>query len=149
MTMRYLKSLLVRFDVPASDARLFVLTILSHHAERHLSAQQLCAAMIKSERCVGISTFQTAIYDLTHAGVLTRVMVPISKNRAQPWYELADQPQHRHLYCIGCHKLIEIHDETSERHILQQLARAGLKPAGFDVARRGTCQACTPSLQPG
>ncbi|WP_454743432.1 Fur family transcriptional regulator [Cupriavidus necator] len=138
--MPCLKDLLTRSKLPASEARLLVLRILRDNAERHLSAEQLCAAMVRSEFVPGISTFKTAIYDLTNAGVLSRVLVPL--NRKLFFYEIADQPPHRHLYCTKCQKIFEIYDEVMEQRISHQFALAGLKPANFDIARTGNCLAC-------
>ncbi|WP_454739671.1 Fur family transcriptional regulator [Cupriavidus necator] len=139
-----LKNLLTRSGLPASEARLLVLRILRDNAERHLSVEQLCAAMVRSEFAPGISTFKTAIYDLTNAGVLSRVLVPL--NRKLFFYEITDQPPHRHLYCTKCQKILEICDEVMEQRILHQFALAGLKPANFDLARIGKCLACAKAL---
>lgn len=144
------KRVLARFELPASEARLLVLDILSHHTERHLSFQQLCAAMVGADCDIGISTFQTAIYDLATAGVLSRVIVPLAKNRRLMLYEITDQPPHRHFYCISCRRMLEVHDKVCEQRILQQLTQAGLKPTNFDFARCGTCQSCAyPHQRPG
>jgi Fur family ferric uptake transcriptional regulator len=142
----HLRQLLSLSDLPPTEARLLVLRVLDGTAERHLSAERMCAALVRRDAGAAISTFKTAIYELNHAGVLSRVLVPLNSNRQQTLYEIADKPRHRHLYCTGCRKVIEIRDEAMEGRIAHQLARAGLAQAGFDLARTGTCLACTEAI---
>ncbi len=131
-----------RRDLPPTEARLLVLSILQDSAERHMSAEHMCAALVRRDAGAAISTFRAAIYDLNNAGVLSRVLLPLNSNRTQTLYEIADRPRHRHFYCTVCRKVIEICDETMEQRIEHQFARAGLAQASFDLASAGKCLEC-------
>ncbi|SOZ17483.1 Fur family transcriptional regulator [Cupriavidus taiwanensis] len=137
-----LKELVSRRGLPPTEARLLVLRILRDDTDGHMSAEQLCRALVKQDFATGVSTFKSAIYDLNLAGVLSRVIAPLNSNRAQALYEIADKPWHRHLYCTGCERLIEICDEVIEQRISHQFAVAGLTQANLDFARAGKCLAC-------
>ncbi len=137
-----LKHLMSQSGLVPTEARLLVLRILRASEARHMSTERLCSALIKRDFAPGISTFRTAIYDLNLAGALTRVLVPLSSIRMQTLYEIADKSRHRHLFCTECKKILEICDEAMERRIAHQFALSGLTQVHFDLARRGTCQAC-------
>lgn len=138
-----LKELVSRRSLPPSEARLLVLRILRADPDGHMSAEQMCRALVKQDFATGVSTFRSAIYDLNLAGVLSRVIVPLNSNRTQALYEISDKPRHRHFYCTGCRRLIEICDEVMEQRISHQFALAGLTQANLDFARAGKCLACT------
>jgi len=134
-------SLVTRGGLPVTEARALVVKMLCEHGERHMSTEQLCAAMVRGQAVCAISTFKTAIYDLANAGVLSRVFVPL-KSRMLTFYEVNDQPPHLHLYCKQCRTILEIRDQRLEHRIAEQFVRAGLKRANFDYARAGTCGTC-------
>lgn len=138
-----LKDLLAQSNLPQTEARLMVLRILHDNPDRHMSAERMCAALVRRDATAAISTFKTAIYDLNNAGVLSRVLVPLNANRTQTLYEIADKPRHRHLYCTVCRTIFEVCDAVMEQQIAHQFALAGLKPTNFDLARAGKCLSCS------
>jgi len=114
--------------------------------QRHLTPEQLCAAMLKRNDGQSISSFKKAIYDLADLGPLARVVVSDRKNRAITFYELADRPVHRHLYCTRCAGLAEVFDATLEQTIRQHFLTHGLMPAKADLALPGLCADCQVAL---
>lgn len=131
-----------RHRIAITTARIAVIDLLRRSPIRHMHAEQLCAAMLKTNDQFGISTFRRAIYDLAGMGPLARVVIPDEKNRTLTFYELADRAVHRHLYCTQCGKLDEVFDDTLEQAYLGRFQSQHLKPANVDHALSGVCAEC-------
>lgn len=138
--------LLETHRLTANAARVALMEILLASPERHLNTEQLCAAMLRRNDGQSISSFKKAIYDLADQGPLARVVVPDRNNRSVTFYELADQPVHRHLYCTHCGSLTEVFDAALEHHVRQNFLARGLVPAKVDLALPGRCAACQAAL---
>lgn len=128
--------------IAVTPAKVAVLNALQRSSQRHLSAEQLCAAMLENGELPGISTLKNAIYELASFGVLSRVLVQEKKNRIQTFYELANQSSHRHLYCVRCGSIDEVFDEDFERTLLKHFSAHGLRAANVDLAMVGICSSC-------
>lgn len=128
--------------LPFNPARVALLDILLQSPQRHLSAEQLCAAMLRRNDGQSISTFKKAIYDLADLGPVARVVAADRKNRSMTFYELADRPIHRHLYCTGCASLTEVFDAGLEQTLIRNFQAHGLTPARVDLALPGLCAGC-------
>lgn len=128
--------------IAKTPAKIAVLNALHGSAKRHLSAEQLCAAMLDNGERPGLSTLKNAIYELASAGILARVLVQEKNNRTQTFYELADQSFHRHLYCIRCGTLDEVFNAEFEDVLLKHYRDHGLRPANVDLAMVGVCSHC-------
>jgi Fe2+ or Zn2+ uptake regulation protein len=138
--------LLETHRLAANAPRVALMEILLASPARHLTAEQLCAAMLKRNDGQSISSFKKAIYDLADQGPLARVVVPDRKNRSIAFYELADQLVHRHLYCTHCGSLTEVFDAALEQHVRQNFLAHGLVPAKVDLALPGLCATCQAAL---
>lgn len=123
-------------------ARIALMEVLLASPQRHLNPEQLCAAMLRRNDGQSISSFKKAIYDLADLGPLARVVVSDKKNRSMTFYELADQPVHRHLYCTHCASLTEVFDAALEQTVRQHFLAHGLIPAKADLAMPGLCSDC-------
>lgn len=134
--------LLGRHGLPVTLARLAVLQVVARGEPRHMTTEQLCAAMVKTKDGLGFSTFKSAIYGLADAGVVGRVIVPMGKRGRTILYEFTDNPPHRHLYCQTCQRIEEILNEELESRITAHFARIGFKPAPIDYALPGLCAIC-------
>ena len=138
--------LLETHRLTANAARVALMEILLASPQRHLNSEQLCAAMLRRNDGQSISSFKKAIYDLADQGPLARVVVSDRKNRSMTFYELADQPVHRHLYCTRCASLTEVFDVALEQRLRQHFLAHGLVPAKTDLALPGICATCQAAL---
>ncbi len=134
--------ILTSYRLTVTAPRIAVLNIFLASIVRHLNAEQLCALMLNGGYGIGITTFRRAIYDLASMGPVSRVLVPDQSSRTLTFYELADQPIHRHLYCTQCGAIAEVHDSGYEEALLRRLRPQGLKPANVDAALVGKCSDC-------
>lgn len=134
--------LLETHRLAAHPMRQAVLDILLRAEHRHLNAEQLCVAMLSRNEGMAISSFKRALYALAGLGPLARVVVPDGKNRLLTFYELADQPPHRHLYCTACARLTEVFDDPLEQSLRRHFEHHDLRPAQVDLALTGVCAAC-------
>ncbi|MHA7683544.1 Fur family transcriptional regulator [Cupriavidus sp. PET2-C1] len=127
----------------ASIARISVLLVMRQIPSRHATAEQICREMMLSRYRTPVSTFRTAIYELTVSGLLWRVSAPGSDHSLVHYYELADRPPHEHLYCIQCHRMEEVFDEPLMAMQRTRLAAQRLRPANVRNALIGRCKDCT------
>ncbi|MFJ1251946.1 Fur family transcriptional regulator [Cupriavidus sp. CuC1] len=126
----------------ASIARISVLLVMRQFPSRHATAEQICREMLLSPYRTPLSTFRTAIYELTDSGLLWRLSVPASDHAPAHYYELADRPPHEHLYCLQCHRMEEVCDEPLMGLQRARLAAQGLRPANIRSALIGRCRDC-------
>lgn len=138
-----LSDLLGLGGLSVSISRLAVLETLRDSPVRHLSAEQLSAALtLGADFRSGLSTFRTAVYELAGAGILSRVVILQDRPRSLVLFEMPDRPPHRHLYCQVCHEVEEVFDDVLEHQLATHLAEAGLVAASADCALVGTCAKC-------
>ncbi|SFC95783.1 Ferric uptake regulator family protein [Cupriavidus sp. OV038] len=131
-----------RAGLPATISRRLVLLLLRKHPVRHMSPEQLCAAMTRLPDATGISTFRRAIHELAHLNLLARIFVPSSGSGIN-FYELPDHSAHTHFYCTECRRIEEIHDDPLISLQNRRLLRHGLTPnALVQTAWVGLCAAC-------
>lgn len=129
-------------SLASTIARRLVLLLLRKHPVRHMSPEQLCAAMTRLPDATGISTFRRAIYELADVNLLARIYVPTSGSGIN-FYELSDHPAHAHFYCTECRRLEEVHDDLLNSLQNRRLLRHGLTPnALVQTAWIGRCAAC-------
>lgn len=125
-----------------SIARIALLLVMRQIPSRHATAEQICREMLQSPYRTPLSTFRTAIYELTDVGLLWRVSVPASDHALVHYYELADRLPHEHLYCTQCQRMEEVRDEPLMALQRARLAAQGLRPANMRTALIGQCKDC-------
>lgn len=134
--------ILARHRLTITAPRIAVLNTLLQADGRHFNAEQLCTLMLRGEYEFGLSSFRRAIYDLAGMGPVSRVLVPDQSNRTLTFYELADRPPHRHLYCTRCGTIDEVFDPAYEALLSRHFQRRSLASAQVDSALVGVCADC-------
>lgn len=126
-----------------SIARISVLLVMRQMRPRHATAGMICREMMLCAYRVPLSTFRTAIYELTDSGLLLRVCAPAGDHGLVHYCELADRSPHEHLFCIQCHRMEEVFDKPLLAMQRARLAAQGLRPASMRSALIGRCKDCT------
>ncbi len=106
-----------------------------HH---HFDAEQLIDAMKKAGRRVSTATIYRTLAKLVDAGLLRRLELG-----PRTYYEHDyGYPQHEHLYCEQCHRLIEFQTPAIEAVVRDVSRQHGFQPAGHSFLIRGVCLDC-------
>jgi len=117
--------------------RMIVDEVFSRH--EHFNADELCDLLARSARArVSRPTVYRTLTELEEAGLL-RKMVLAGRRVYEHDY---GYPQHDHLYCEKCEKLIEFHSDELVR-IREAVAREHqFRPSGHRLIVTGLCSEC-------
>jgi Fur family ferric uptake transcriptional regulator len=114
--------------------------IFSRH--NHFDADQLFDALkqehFQGSRPISRPTVYRTLKKLVDAGLLRRLEVgPRTLYEHDYGY-----PQHEHLYCQRCHKMIEFQSPTVEEVIREVCAENNFQASGHTFIIRGICAEC-------
>lgn len=114
-----------------------VLEVL-HHAEKPLSAMEICARVDKDGGAAWLSTVYRILELLEHKGIIHKISVLNSDMAA---YELA-QSQHRHYaICLGCHRIVSMAECPIEK-LTPKVGESGFHVTGHNLEVYGYCKDC-------
>jgi Fur family ferric uptake transcriptional regulator len=110
--------------------------IFSQH--NHFDTEQLLDDMKRSGFTVSRATVYRTLTKLVDAGLLRRLDVG-----PRTYYEHDyGYPQHEHLYCQLCHKMIEFQNPAIEAVIRDVCRQSNFQTSGHSFIIRGTCAEC-------
>jgi Fe2+ or Zn2+ uptake regulation protein len=104
---------------------------------RHVSAEELLAAVGERLPNVSLPTVYSALDALGEAGLVRRV--PAGRGRAL--YD-AQPVEHHHLVCRRCGAVDDLEADVSLERALQLAAKRGFAPDGAEVVVHGLCASC-------
>ena len=104
----------------------------------HFDADQLMDNLKRDGFQVSRATVYRTLAKLVDAGLLRRLEVG-----ARTFYEHDyGYPQHEHLYCQQCRKMIEFQTPAIEEAIREVCARHGFQNSGHTFIIQGICSEC-------
>ncbi|MSR33096.1 MAG: transcriptional repressor [Gemmataceae bacterium] len=110
----------------------------------HFDADHLLGEMKKSGLTVSRATAYRTLTKLVEAGLLRRLELG-----QRTFYEHDyGYPQHDHLLCGRCGKMIEFQDPALEEIIRQTALQMGFQVAGHSFVIKGTCVDCNRARMP-
>jgi len=107
MSSRNLKKLGLKATLP----RIRVLQLLEETDRRHLSAEDVYKALLKSGEDVGLATVYRVLTQFETAGIVTRHHF----EGGLSVFELNKGDHHDHLLCVKCGKIFEFVSEEIEQ----------------------------------
>ena len=110
--------------------------IFSRHS--HFDADQLIDELKREELHVSRATVYRTLSKLVDAGLLRRIELG-PKTYFEHDY---GYPQHEHLYCTKCHKMIEFQNPALEAIIRDVCQDNAFQPSGHTFVIRGLCDDC-------
>jgi Fe2+ or Zn2+ uptake regulation protein len=116
--------------------RLVVAEALSG-AGRHLSAEQVMAAVAERLPNVSLPTVYSALDALEDAGLVRRV----AAGRGAALYD-AGPAAHHHLVCRRCGAVTDLEADVALEPALAGATKRGFAPEGAEVVVRGLCESC-------
>jgi Fur family ferric uptake transcriptional regulator len=110
--------------------------IFSHH--EHFDADQLVDDVKRAGLGISRATIYRMLTKLVDAGLLRRIEVG---NRTVYEHDYG-YPQHEHLVCENCNKMIEFQHDGIEAAIQEVCAQHGFQGVGHTLVVRGMCAEC-------
>jgi len=135
-TERFEEFLKSRGKRVTQQRRMIVEDVFAQHD--HFNADELCDVLQKAGRDVSRPTVYRTLNELVEAGLLRRMTIG-----SRSVYELDyGYPQHDHLYCEKCDKLMEFQSEEIVR-IREEVAREfNFRVSGHRFIVYGVCDEC-------
>jgi Fur family transcriptional regulator, ferric uptake regulator len=131
-------------NLPVTAQRLAIAEVLLG-AERHLSAEEIAAALSESGRKVGTATVYRTIDTLVGAGLIVERDFGEGFRR----FEAArGVPNHEHLVCTQCGKVEEFRDERLERMTTIVAESRGFARQRHRLIIHGICRECQRGTAP-
>jgi len=109
-----------------------------HHAEGHIDAEAIWAALVERFPSVSLSTVYRTLESLCEMGVATET--DMGQGRIQ--YHLASHGEHHHLICRKCGAVTDIPDDAVQSLRESLLAQYGFRIEGRHLALHGICPRC-------
>ena len=122
-----------RFTNPQRQLVRFIFA--SHN---HFDAEQLCAEIRRAGLKISRATVYRTLAKLVDAGLLRRFQL----GQRVVYEHDYGYPQHEHLHCQQCGKVIEFQSQALEA-LCQDICREHrFLPNGYNLVIRGTCAEC-------
>lgn len=106
-------------------------------AEDHPTAERVQAALARRRVRVSRATVFRTLEGLARLGLISKACHPGSSIR----YDRRTE-RHHHLVCLGCDRVIDIHDARLDTLPVPDTRRLGFVVSDFKVQLRGTCRQC-------
>jgi Fur family ferric uptake transcriptional regulator len=122
---------------PLTSQRRLLLELL-RDAEGHIDAKELYHRASARDKSISTATVYRTLNLFTELGLVDEIRL----GKVQCYYEIKQSPEHQHLVCQGCGKVIEFQNPH-----FQKLVRAVRREHGFNVTKaelylEGYCPEC-------
>lgn len=118
--------------------RLKILDLFEHHAEEHLSAEDVYRLLLDKGVEVGVATIYRVLTQFEQAGILLRHHFETGK----AVYELNQGGHHDHIVCVKCGMVTEFHNEEIEALQDKIAADNGFRIVDHALYMYGVCNDC-------
>lgn len=122
----------------ATLPRLKILQILESSSTRHMSAEDIYRALLKSGEDVPIATIYRVLTQFESAGLVARHKF----EGEHSVFELNEGSHHDHILCIECGRVEEFIDETIEQRQQVIAEKLGFTITDHSLIIQGICEAC-------
>lgn len=121
------------------SAQEMVRFIFSQH--QHFDAEQLCAALDQARVNISRATVYRTLSKLVDAGLLRRMHL----GQRDVYEHDYGYPEHAHLHCEQCGKMIEFECPELEPLVAEASRRHHFQASSMNLLLRGTCMDCLKS----
>lgn len=118
--------------------RIKILEILEHHADRHLSAEEIYKILLEAKEDIGLATIYRVLTQFETADLVTKH----NFEGGYSVFELNQGEHHDHLVCVKCGRVEEFVDDTIEQRQEQIAKEAGFEITDHSLNIYGICPAC-------
>ncbi len=115
---------LKKVGLKATLPRLKILEILESNPVRHMSAEDVYKALLKTDEEIGLATVYRVLTQFESANLVKRLHF----DSGHSVFELEQGQHHDHIVCVKCGKVEEFLDET-----IEERQRLIAKDKGFTI----------------
>ncbi len=127
---------LQRAGLKTTQPRLKILGILEDSDIRHLSADNIYAALLKADEHIGLATVYRVLTQFESAGLVIRH----NFEGSPAVFELNDAAHHDHMVCVECGKVFEFVDLGIEQRQREAASKAGFAIQDHSLYLYGRCK---------
>lgn len=110
--------------------------VFSHHS--HFDAEQLCAELDKAKKDVSRATVYRTLAKLVDAGLLRQIHL----GQRVVYEHDYGYPEHAHLHCKRCHKMIEFTHPQLDGLVTDICRQNQFQMKRFNLVVEGVCLEC-------
>lgn len=135
---RILETHILSRNLKRSKRRKAILDIFLR-IDRHVTAEELCAAVKKAHPAIGYTTVYRTLKLLGECGLCRELKFEDGTTRYEHLY---DHRHHDHLICTECGRLVEVVEKDIERLQEKLFRRYGFYPQRHRMELYGVCSHC-------
>jgi len=129
---------LKKAGLKVTTPRLRILEILEHHADSHMSAEDIYKALLANGEDIGLATVYRVLTQFEAAGLVARH----NFESGHSVFELEQGRHHDHILCVRCGRVEEFVDPLIERRQREIAAAAGFEMTDHSLHIFGICADC-------
>jgi Fur family ferric uptake transcriptional regulator len=122
---------------PLTVQRRLLLELL-HDADGHIDAKELYRRASARDNSIGAATVYRSLNLFKRLGLVDEMRL----GRVRCYYELKQSPEHQHLVCQGCGRVIEFQDPHFQRLIEAIKRQHGFNVTKAELYLEGYCPGC-------
>ena len=121
-----------------TQPRLKILQLFANSKKRHLSIDDVCRILKKTNKEIGVATIYRVLAQFESSGILRRSNL----NPYQSFYELDADDNHVHMLCIKCGSVEEFYDADVEKNHQFIISNNGAKLIKSSIVIYVICKNC-------
>ncbi|VAX00584.1 Ferric uptake regulation protein FUR [hydrothermal vent metagenome] len=129
---------LKKVGLKATLPRLKILEILESNAMRHMSAEDVYKALLKTDEEIGLATVYRVLTQFESANLVKRHHF----DSGHSVFELEQGQHHDHIVCVKCGKVEEFLDEVIEERQCKIAKQKGFMITDHSLYIYGLCENC-------
>jgi Fur family ferric uptake transcriptional regulator len=122
---------------PFTTQRRLLLKLL-READGHMDAKELYRRASAEDQSISPATVYRSLNLFKQLGLIDERRL----GRVRCYYEMKHSPEHQHLVCQGCGKVIEFESPLVQRLMDTVQKKYGFKTAKVELYLEGCCQEC-------
>lgn len=111
---------------------------LLQEAEGHIDAKELYRRASARDKSISPATVYRSLNLFREHGIIAEMKL----DKVRCYYEINEAPEHQHMVCLGCGKVIEFNSPLVKKLIDTVKKEYGFKTAKVELYIRGCCQEC-------
>lgn len=134
------RKLLNAAGLRSTNQRALILEVI-RHGQGHMDADEVYRRARKKQARLSLSTVYRTLQTLKELGLVEEVHF----DEAHHHYEIKSSPEHHHLVCLGCGKVVEFECPMSPKMKEDVSREKGFKVINAEVRMTGYCPTCQQS----
>jgi len=134
------RKLLNAAGLRSTNQRALILEVI-RHGQGHMDADEVYRRARKKQPRLSLSTVYRTLQTLKEL----RLVEEVHFDEAHHHYEVKSSPEHHHLVCLGCGKVVEFECPMSQKMKEDVSREKGFRVINSEVRMTGYCPTCQQS----